>query len=62
MLLAVVRPVGFLLLRYSVLCTVESFSLLYLGLCVLGRWCMDGLGVFMQTKHLLCLGPHLNWG
>ena len=28
--LAVVLPVGFLLLRYSVLCTVESLSLLYL--------------------------------
>ena len=29
-------PVGFLLLRYSVLFAVESLSLLYLGLCVLG--------------------------
>ena len=28
--LAVVRPTGFLLLRYSVLFTVESLSLLYL--------------------------------
>ena len=29
-------PVGFLLLRYSVLCTVESLSLLYLDFYLLG--------------------------
>ena len=31
-------PVGFLLLRYSVLYTVESLSLLYLDLYVLGDY------------------------
>ena len=43
-------PIGFLLLRYSVLFTVESFSLLYLlviswFICS-RRWCIDKLGVF----------------
>ena len=43
-------PVGFLLLRYSVLFTVESLSLLYLFfiswfICS-RRWCVDKLGVF----------------
>ena len=52
-------PVGFLLLRYSVLFTVESLSLLYLlficwFICS-RRWCIDKLGSFMQTKHLYVL-------
>ena len=51
--------VGFLLLRYSVLFTVESLSLLYLlfiswFICY-GRWCIDKLGVFQQTKYLCVL-------
>ena len=41
-------PVGFLLLRYSVLFTVESLSLLYLlvisWFICLRRWCIDKLG------------------
>ena len=46
--------VGFLLLRYSVLCTVESLSLLYLlfifwFICS-GRCCMDKLGVFRANQ------------
>ena len=49
----------FLLLRYSVLFTVESLSLLYLlslswFICS-WRWCIDTLGFFMQTKHLCVL-------
>ena len=55
-------PVGFLLLRYSVLFTVESLSLLYLRfiswLICSRRWCIDKLGVFMQTKHL-CISIHI---
>ena len=47
-------PVGFLLLRYSVLCTVESLSLLHLlfiywFICS-RRWCMDKLGVFHANQ------------
>ena len=52
-------PVGFLLLRYSVLCTVESLScfisFLYLDLHVLGDDAWISLGSFMQTKHLCVL-------
>ena len=47
-------PVGFILLGYSVLLTVESLtwliSFLYLDLYVL-----DKVGVFMQTKYLCVL-------
>ena len=42
--------VGFLLLRYSVLCTFESLSLLYLIFICSRRWCMDK-GSLMQTKN-----------
>ena len=52
-------PVGFLLLPYSVLFTVESLSLLYLlvvsWFICFRRWCIDKLGVFMQTKNLSVL-------
>ena len=52
-------PVGFLLLRISALCTVESLTLLYLTIISLflcsRRWYMDKLGSFMQTKHLCVL-------
>ena len=52
-------PVGFLLLRYSVLFTVESLSLLYLflylDLYVLGDDALISYGSFMQTKHLCVL-------
>ena len=48
-------PVGFLLLRYSVLFTVESLSLLYLlfiSWFICSRtWCNDKFGSLMQTKH-----------
>ena len=52
--------VGFLMLRYSVLFTVESLSLLYLILISWfissRRWCINTLGVFlMQTKQLYFL-------
>ena len=54
-----VLPVGFPLLWYSVLFTVESLSLLYLlfiswFICS-SRWCIDTLGVFHATKHLCVL-------
>ena len=57
-------PVGFLLLPYSVLCTVESLSLLYLVfiawfICS-RRWCMDKLRVFHANQTSMCLDPHLN--
>ena len=56
-------PVGFLLLRCSVLFAVGSLSLLYLllflGLCVLGS---DGLGVLRADWVSVCLGPRLGWG
>ena len=57
-------PVGFLLLRYSVLFTVESLSLLYFlviswFICS-GRWCIDKLGVFHANQISMCLDPHLN--
>ena len=59
-------PVGFLLLRYSVLFTVESFSLLYLlfiswFICS-RRWCIDKLGVFHANQTSMCLDSHLNQG
>ena len=52
-------PVGFLLLRYSVLFTVESLSLLYLifiswFICS-SRWCINKFGVFYAKKHLCVL-------
>ena len=59
-----VLPVGFLLLRYSVLFTVESLSLLYL--LVISwfiwsrRWCIDKLGIFYANQTSMCLDPHLN--
>ena len=57
-------PVGFLLLWYSVLFTVESLSLLYLlfttyFLCS-KRCCIDKLGVFHANQTSMCLDPHLN--
>ena len=69
--LAVVRPTGvylldYVLLRYSVLCTVESLSLLHLlfiSWCICSRrWCMDKLGVFHANHTSMCLDPHLNKG
>ena len=56
-------PVGFLLLPYSVLFTVESLSLLYLlfiswFICS-RRWCIDKLGVFHANQTSMCLDPHL---
>ena len=57
-------PVGFLLLRYSVLCTVEFLSLLYLLFisCFLcsRRLCMDKLGVIHANKTVMCLDSNLN--
>ena len=52
-------PVGFLLLWYSVLCTVESLYLLYLlfiswFICS-RRWCMDKLGIFHANQNLCVL-------
>ena len=57
-------PVGFFLLLSSVLCTVESLSLLYFlfiswFICSM-RWCMDKLGVFYANQRSMCLDPHLN--
>ena len=61
-------PVGLLLLRYSVLFTVESLSLLYRlviswFICS-RRWCINRLGVFHANQITMCLDPHLNegWG
>ena len=59
-------PVAFFLLRYSVLCTVESLYLLYLlfiywFICS-RRWCMDKLGVFHANQKSMCLDPHLKYG
>ena len=51
--------VGFLLLRYSVLFTVESLSLLYLLFISLilcsRRWCIDKLCVFHANQTSMCL-------
>ena len=61
-----VLPVGFLLLWYSVLFTVESLSLLYVlfiswfmcsRLC-----CIDKLGVVHAIQTSMCLDPDLNLG
>ena len=59
-----VSPVGFLLLRYSVLFTAESLSLLYLlsiswFICS-GRGCIDTLGVFHANQISMCHDPYLN--
>ena len=57
-------PVGFFVLRYSVLFTVESLSLLYLlvipWFICFWRWCIDKLGVFHANQISMCLDPHLN--
>ena len=59
-------PVGFLLLRYSVLFTVESLFLLYLlvisWLICFRRWCIDKLEVFHANQISMRLDPHLNQG
>ena len=59
-------PVGFLLLQYSVLFTVQSLSLPYLFfiswfICS-GRWCIDKLGVLYANQTSMCFDPHLNLG
>ena len=59
-------PVGFILLRCSVLFTVGSLSLL----CLLfvswfvcsRRWCVGRLGVFNANRASMYLDPHLGWG
>ena len=62
--LLLVRPtggltVGVILLLYSLVCTFESISLLYLflylDLYVLGDDALISKGSFMQTKHLCVL-------
>ena len=62
-------PPGFtcwiFLLRYSVLFTVESLSLLFSFfiswfICS-RRWCIYKLGVFHANQISKCLDPHLNW-
>ena len=62
--LIVSLPVGFLLLRYSVLYTVESLSLLYLlvisWFIYFRRLCIDKLGDFQANQISMCLDPHLN--
>ena len=52
-------PVGFLLLRYSVLPTVDFLSLIYLFfiswfICS-RRWCIGKLGVFHGNQTSMCL-------
>ena len=55
--------VGFLLLRYSDLFTVESLSLFYLlfisWFICFRRLCIDKLGVFPANQTSMCLDPHL---
>ena len=56
-------PVKFLLLRYSVLFTVESLALVYLlfiswFICS-RRWCIDKLEVFHANQTSMCLDPQL---
>ena len=64
MLWLFVGPSGFLLLRYLVLFTVESLSLLYLlvisWFICFRWWCIDKLGVFHANQISICLDPHLN--
>ena len=54
--------VGLFLLRYSVVCTVESLSLFYLLLIswfICGRrWFMDKLGIFHANQTSMCLDLH----
>ena len=56
-------PVGFLLLRYSVLFIVKSLSLLYLivisWFICFRRWYIDKLWVFHANQIPMCLDPHL---
>ena len=58
--------VGFLLLRYSVVCTFEYLSLLYLlfisWFICFRRQFMGKLGIFHANQTSLCLAPHLNLG
>ena len=59
-------PVGFLLLRYSALFTVESLSSLYLLFISLficsRRLCIDKLGVFHANQTSMYLDAHQNKG
>ena len=58
-------PVGFLLLRYSVLFAIVSLSLLcllFVSWFVSSRgWCIGGLGIFCAGRASVCLDPHLDW-
>ena len=58
--------VGFPLLKYSVVCTVESLSLfissLYLDLYVLGYDTSISKQSFMQNQTSMGLDPHQNYG
>ena len=50
----------FILLRYSVLFTVESLSLLYLlfiSYYIYSRWRIDKLGAFHAIQTSMCLDP-----
>ena len=57
-------PVGFILLRYSALFTVESLSLLYFlfvsWFVCSGVWCVGGLGACRADQASVCLGLRLH--
>ena len=59
-------PIGFLLLRYTVLCNVESLSLIYLlfifWFICFWKWFIDKLGVFNANQTYICFDPILIWG
>ena len=54
------------LLRYSVVCSVESLSLFYLlfvsWFIFTWRRVMDKLGIFHANQTYMCLDPHQNEG
>ena len=56
--------VGFLMLRYFAVCTVESLSLFYLlfisrFVCT-RRWYIGKLGIFYPNQTSMCLDPYQN--
>ena len=53
--MSMVRRTGYLLFLYSIVCTFESLSLLYLLLYVLGDDSWISQGLFLKTKNLCIL-------
>ena len=57
--------VGLILLRYAVVCTVDSlylFYLLFISRFGCTRWYIDKLGIFHANQTSICLDPNQKYG